>query len=54
MTAFRVEHVGSFVRPERLLGFSSGGGGGQTVTQDDTRRKLELIMETANDVWGTT
>ncbi|HEX6320464.1 MAG TPA: 5-methyltetrahydropteroyltriglutamate--homocysteine S-methyltransferase [Burkholderiales bacterium] len=35
-------------------GFSSGGGGGQTVTQDDTRRKLELILETANEVWGTT
>ena len=32
-------------------GFSSGGGGGQTVTQDDTRRKLELIMEVAKDVW---
>ena len=35
-------------------GFSSGGGGGQAVTQDDTRRKLELIMQTANEVWGTT
>jgi 5-methyltetrahydropteroyltriglutamate--homocysteine methyltransferase len=33
-------------------GFSSGGGGGQTVTQDDTRRKLELVMEVAHDVWG--
>jgi len=32
-------------------GFSSGGGGGQTVTQDDTRRKLELVMEVARDVW---
>jgi 5-methyltetrahydropteroyltriglutamate--homocysteine methyltransferase len=35
-------------------GFSSGGGGGQALTQDDTRRKLELIVETANEVWGTT
>ena len=34
-------------------GFSSGGGSGQTVTQDDTRRKLELVMEVARDVWGT-
>jgi 5-methyltetrahydropteroyltriglutamate--homocysteine methyltransferase len=34
-------------------GFSSGGGGGQTLTQDDTRRKLELIMEVAKDVWRT-
>ena len=33
-------------------GFSSGGGGGQTVTLDDTRRKLELVMEVARDVWG--
>jgi 5-methyltetrahydropteroyltriglutamate--homocysteine methyltransferase len=33
-------------------GFSSGGGSGQTVTQDDTRRKLELVMEVAHDVWG--
>jgi len=33
-------------------GFSSGGGSGQTVTQDDTRRKLELVMEVARDVWG--
>ncbi|HEX6267965.1 MAG TPA: 5-methyltetrahydropteroyltriglutamate--homocysteine S-methyltransferase [Burkholderiales bacterium] len=35
-------------------GFSSGGGSGQMLTQDDTRRKLELIMETATEVWGTT
>ena len=33
-------------------GFSSGGGGGQAVTQDDTRRKLDLVMEVARDVWG--
>jgi 5-methyltetrahydropteroyltriglutamate--homocysteine methyltransferase len=33
-------------------GFSSGGGGGQVLTQDDTRRKLELVMEVARDVWG--
>jgi 5-methyltetrahydropteroyltriglutamate--homocysteine methyltransferase len=32
-------------------GFSSGGGSGQAVTQDDTRRKLELVMEVADDVW---
>jgi 5-methyltetrahydropteroyltriglutamate--homocysteine methyltransferase len=32
-------------------GFSSGGGGGQVLTQDDTRRKLELVMEVARDVW---
>jgi 5-methyltetrahydropteroyltriglutamate--homocysteine methyltransferase len=33
-------------------GFSSGGGGGQALTQDDTRRKLELVMEVAREVWG--
>jgi methionine synthase II (cobalamin-independent) len=34
-------------------GFSSGGGGGQPITQDDTRRKLELIMELSQEVWGS-
>jgi 5-methyltetrahydropteroyltriglutamate--homocysteine methyltransferase len=33
-------------------GFSSGGGGGQALTQEDTRKKLELVMEVARDVWG--
>ena len=32
-------------------GFSSVGGGGQALTQEDTRRKLELVMEVAHDVW---
>jgi 5-methyltetrahydropteroyltriglutamate--homocysteine methyltransferase len=35
-------------------GFSSGGGGGQPITQDDTRRKLELIMEVSQEIWGHT
>jgi 5-methyltetrahydropteroyltriglutamate--homocysteine methyltransferase len=34
-------------------GFSSGGGGGQPITQDDTRRKLELIIEVSQEVWGS-
>ena len=25
---------------------------GQAVTQDETRRKLELVMEVAREVWG--
>ena len=33
-------------------GFSSGGGSGQALTQDDTRRKLERVMEVADDIWG--
>src|SRR6267142_663950 len=32
-------------------GFSSAGGGGQVLTQDDTRRKLELLMNVAREVW---
>lgn len=35
-------------------GFSSGGGSGQPVTQDDTKRKLELIMEVSREVWAST
>ena len=34
-------------------GFSSGGGSGQAVTQDDTRRKLELVLEVSREVWGS-
>jgi 5-methyltetrahydropteroyltriglutamate--homocysteine methyltransferase len=53
----RIDQAAKFVPLERLglspqCGFSSGGGSGQTVTQDDTRRKLELILEVARDVWG--
>jgi 5-methyltetrahydropteroyltriglutamate--homocysteine methyltransferase len=33
-------------------GFSSGGGGGQAVTQEDTRRKLQLVLEVAHDIWS--
>lgn len=55
----RIDAAAKHVPLEQLgigpqCGFSSGGGGGQVLTQDDTRRKLELIMETANEVWGTT
>ena len=35
-------------------GFSSGGGGGQPITQDATRRKLELIMEVSQEIWSYT
>jgi methionine synthase II (cobalamin-independent) len=46
----RLEQLG--IGPQ--CGFSSGGGGGQPITQDDTRRKLELIMEVSQEVWGNT
>jgi 5-methyltetrahydropteroyltriglutamate--homocysteine methyltransferase len=53
----RVEAAAKFAPLDQLgigpqCGFSSGGGGGQTVTQDDTRRKLELVMEVAGEIWG--
>ena len=53
----RIDEAAKLVPLEQLglspqCGFSSGGGSGQTVTQDDTRRKLELVMEVVRDVWG--
>lgn len=53
----RIDEAAKHVPPEQLgigpqCGFSSGGGGGQAVTQDETRRKLELVMEVAREVWG--
>jgi 5-methyltetrahydropteroyltriglutamate--homocysteine methyltransferase len=53
----RIDEAARHVPLEQLgigpqCGFSSGGGGGQAVTQDDTRRKLELVMEVARDVWN--
>ena len=53
----RIDEAAKHVPLEQLgigpqCGFSSGGGGGQAVTPDDTRRKLELVMEVARDVWG--
>ncbi len=53
----RIDEAAQFTPLDRLAigpqcGFSSGGGGGQTVTEDDTRRKLELVLEVADDVWG--
>ena len=35
-------------------GFSSGGGSGQTVGLDDERRKLQLVLDVAHEVWGST
>ena len=53
----RIDAAAKFASLDQLgigpqCGFSSGGGGGQTVTQDDTRRKLELVMEVAGEIWG--
>ena len=53
----RIDEAAAFLPLERLAlspqcGFSSGGGGGQTVTADDTRRKLELVLDIAGEVWN--
>jgi 5-methyltetrahydropteroyltriglutamate--homocysteine methyltransferase len=54
----RIDEAAQHVPLEQLglspqCGFSSGGGAGQTVTEDDTRRKLELVLQVAREVWGT-
>ena len=54
----RVDEAAKHVPLDQLgigpqCGFSSGGGGGQPITQDDTRRKLELIMELSQEIWGS-
>ncbi len=45
---FPIEQLG--VSPQ--CGFASTVGG-NPVTEDDERRKLELIVEVANQVWGS-
>ncbi|MGH8667819.1 MAG: 5-methyltetrahydropteroyltriglutamate--homocysteine S-methyltransferase [Burkholderiales bacterium] len=53
----KIEAAARHVPLERLgigpqCGFSSVGGGSQALTQDDTRRKLERVLEVAREVWG--
>jgi 5-methyltetrahydropteroyltriglutamate--homocysteine methyltransferase len=52
----RIDQAAKYVPLDQLglspqCGFSSGGGSGQVLTQDDTRRKLELILQVAQEVW---
>src|SRR5882672_1633631 len=52
----RIDEAAKYLPLERLgispqCGFSSGGGSGQTVTPDDTRRKLDLVMEISREIW---
>jgi 5-methyltetrahydropteroyltriglutamate--homocysteine methyltransferase len=52
----RIDEAARFAPIEQLAlspqcGFSSGIGG-QTMTQDDEVRKLQLIVDTAREVWG--
>ena len=53
----QIDAASRYARLEQLgigpqCGFSSGGGSGQPITQDDTRRKLELIMEVSQEIWS--
>ena len=52
----RIDEAAKFVPLERLAlspqcGFASTIGGNK-LTEDDERRKLELVVETAREVWG--
>ena len=52
----RIDEAARFAPLEQLAlspqcGFSSGIGG-ETMTSDDQVRKLELVVETAREVWG--
>lgn len=54
----RIDDAAKYVPLEQLgispqCGFSSGGGAGQTVTHDDTRRKLDLVVQVAREIWGS-
>jgi 5-methyltetrahydropteroyltriglutamate--homocysteine methyltransferase len=53
----RIEEAARFIDIDQLgispqCGFSSVSGSGQTVTETDTRAKLERLVEVATEVWG--
>jgi len=55
----RIDEAARLVPLERLAlspqcGFSSVAGSGQPIAPDDQRRKLELVLRVASEVWGTT
>jgi 5-methyltetrahydropteroyltriglutamate--homocysteine methyltransferase len=54
----RIDEAARYVPLERLglspqCGFSSVSGSGQPLTADDQRRKLELVVQVAREVWGS-
>jgi len=54
----RIDDAARFIPLDRLglspqCGFSSAPGAGQPITRDDQKRKLELVVKVARDVWGT-
>jgi methionine synthase II (cobalamin-independent) len=53
----RIAEASKFVPLERLglspqCGFSSAPGAGQPLTADDQKRKLELLVKVAREIWG--
>jgi 5-methyltetrahydropteroyltriglutamate--homocysteine methyltransferase len=55
----RIEEAARFIDIDQLgispqCGFSSVSGSGQTVTEIDTRAKLERLVEVATEIWGGT
>jgi 5-methyltetrahydropteroyltriglutamate--homocysteine methyltransferase len=55
----RIEDAAKYIPLERLglspqCGFSSIPGSGNPLTEDDQKRKMELIVKVARDVWGET
>lgn len=53
----RIDRAARYVPLERLClspqcGFSSAPGSGQVIAHDDERRKLQLILDVAREVWG--
>ena len=54
----RIDEAAEYVPLESLClspqcGFSSAPGAGQVITEDDQKRKLNLVLETAHEIWGT-
>lgn len=55
----RIDEAARYVPLDRLglspqCGFSSAPGSGQPITPEDQKRKLELLVRVATDVWGRT
>ena len=55
----RIDDAAKHIPLEQLglspqCGFSSIPGSGQPLTAEDQKRKLELIVKVARDVWGAT
>ena len=49
---FRADHVGSLLRPSSLLRARADRAAG-TVTTDQQRAKLDLVVQTAAELWGS-